>query len=197
VPGTRRTFTIEVPEETITIPEAELLNSQFGFMLTRDDANNYTASVKLLTSEDISQISQSLSETKSLFVNASDIATKNTWYKTVAKASNMEVVVEISDEKGQLLEKKVSQNLNELGVIMTYPVGQALAFKNLKVVSKSESQSSIPISDSQIQVPGFDHLYQYIRISLLLAGATLAIVCLRDRQIKNKHSNNNNELTKH
>ncbi|MGE5637858.1 MAG: hypothetical protein ACM3WQ_04040, partial [Chloroflexota bacterium] len=184
-------FIIDVPEETITIPGAELLYGQFGFVLGRDEANNYTASVKLLTSEDVLRINESSSQSKSLYVNASEMVTKNTWYKAVAKVSKAEVVVEVADENGQLVEKKVGQSLNELGVIMTYPVGQVLAFKNLKVESKSQSQNSMPISDSQMQVTGYDHLYQYIRIALLLAGAALAIVCLRDRRIKNKYSNDN------
>lgn len=194
VPGTRRTFIIDVPEETITIPGAELLYGQFGFVLGRDEANNYTASVKLLTSEDVLRINESSSQSKSLYVNASEMVTKNTWYKAVAKVSKAEVVVEVADENGQLVEKKVGQSLNELGVIMAYPVGQVLAFKNLKVESKSQSQNSMPISDSQMQVTGYDHLYQYIRIALLLAGAALAIVCLRDRRIKNKYSNDNESV---
>lgn len=196
VPGSRRTFTTQVPERTVTIPGAELLNSQFGFILSHDGADNYTASVKLLTNNDMSQITQSLDENKALFVNASDVAMKNVWYKALAKVSSDKVVVEVYDENGKLLNMKESVDLNESGVFMTYPVGQVLAFKNLKVEAASQRQSSVPVSSEKSLGTGFDFLFPYVRISLMLAGVGLAAVCLRDRRIRNRHSRDVQESVK-
>jgi hypothetical protein len=177
---------VQVPEKTVPIPGIELLNSQFGFILERNAEDNYTASVKLLTNDDVSQITQS----NTLFVNASDVATKNAWHKAVTKVSADTVNIDVYDENGTRLDGKTSDTasngLSELAVVMTYPVGQVLAFKNLKV--EAVSRNPTPIVSSEIQGNGFEFLFPYVRMLLLLAGAVLAVVCLRERIVNEKHS---------
>jgi hypothetical protein len=188
MPRSRRAVIVEVPEETITLPWAELLNNQFGFILKSDGESNYTASVKLLTDTDVSQITQSLDESKTLFLNASDVTTKNAWHKAVAKVSGDKVTVEVYDENGKPLGNRSSNGLSELCVLMTYPVGQVLAFKNLKVEALDQSHSPEPVIQNQTPSAGIEYLFPYVRISLLLAGVGLAVLCLKERRANHKRS---------
>jgi hypothetical protein len=186
VPRSQRTVTVLVPDQVITIPGIELLNSQFGFILLQNEAYNYTASVKVLNDNDLSQIVQN----GTVFINASDIVTKNTWNKAIAKVSGTEAKLEVYDDNGRLLDNMsktiTSQNLGELGVLMTYPTGQIIAFKNVKV--EAQSQSLPPLTQSVSQGNGFEFLYPYVRMFLLLAGTVLAVVCLKGRRDNKKNS---------
>jgi hypothetical protein len=176
-----------VPEKTITISDAELLNSQFGFMLQQNGATNYTASVKVLTDEDLSRITQSLDAKNAVYINASEVVAKNIWHKAITKVSGAEATVDVYDENGTRLygksQSRSNQDSGELGVLMTYPTGQIIAFKNLKV--ESLTQNLPPNTQNVAQASGFEILYQYVRISLLLAGAILAVVCLKERRERN------------
>jgi hypothetical protein len=166
-------------------------------MLKSDGGNNYTATVKLLTDNDVSQITQSLDESKALVMNASAVAAKNTWRKAIAKVSSDKVAVEVYDENGTRLDSMVQSTTNkqygELGIMMTYPLGQVLAFKNLRVQSLGQTPTPIvqnpsPNTQSQMQGNGIDFLYPYFRYSLLLAGAVLAVLCLRGRKVRKSAS---------
>lgn len=188
-PGSRRTTTTLVPEKTITISDAELLNSQFGFTLQQNGATNYTASVKVLTDEDLSRITQSLDAKRAVYINASEVVAKNIWHKAIAKVSGAEATVDVYDENGTRLygksQSRSNQDSGELGVLMTYPTGQIIAFKNLKF--ESLTQNLPPNTPNVAQASGFEILYQYVRISLLLAGAILAVVCLKERRERNEN----------
>src|SRR3990170_3015202 len=97
-PRSRQTITVQVPEQTITIPGIEQQRSQFGFILERTAEDNYTASVKLLTDNDVSQITQSVDQSEAMFMNASTVATRNAWHKAIAKVSGDEVTVEVYND---------------------------------------------------------------------------------------------------
>jgi hypothetical protein len=191
MPGSRQTIIVQVPEETITIPGIEQLRSQFGFILERTGGDNYTASVKLLTDNDVSQITQSVAQSEAMFMNASTVATRNAWHKAIAKVSGDEVTVEVYNDNGTRLENMASSTaktgLGELGILMTYGASQVLAFKNLKV--ETVDKNPIPISDNLAQQSGIEFLYPYIRMSLLLAGTALAVVYLKGRKKNNVRSN--------
>jgi hypothetical protein len=183
-PGSRRTIAKLVPEKTMTISDAELLNSQFGFMLHQNGASNYTASVKILNAADLSQITHSLDTKRAVYINASEFVAKNYWHKVIAKVSAAEVAVDLHDENGISLhsksQSKCDEDLDELGVVMTYPAGQIIAFKNLKVNGLPQDPPTNP--QNFAQPSGFEILYPYVRISLLLAGAILAVACLKERR---------------
>ena len=191
LPRSRRTVVIEVPEETVPIPGIEQLFGQFGFMLERKDEDNYTASVRVLTSDDVSQITQSVDERTALVINASEIARKNVWHKALAKVSDDEIAVEVFDNNGTSLDRVASRtigtNLGELGVVMTYFVGQVLAFKNLKVEALNQAPLP-PINNDPAQGSGIEFLVPYVRASLLLAGSAMAVICLRDRKKSNQRA---------
>jgi len=190
LPRSRRTVTVMVPEEVVTIPGAELLNSHFGFILKQNVQDNYTASVKALNGNDLSQITQSLNESRAVFINASDVAAKETWYKAIAKVSGDTVAVEVCDENGTRLDgmsqSKSSQDLSELGVLMKYQTGQIIAFKNLNV--EATTNNTLVITQEVNQGNGFEFLYPWARASSLSAGTVLAIVCLWQRRKSSNHS---------
>ena len=192
MPGSRRIITITVPEKERTIPGAELLESHFGFILQQNEKDNYTASVKTLNGDDLYQITLGLDESRAVFINASNIAAKETWYKAVATVSEENMAVEVHDMNGTRLdsisERKSNQDLSRFGVLMTYQTGQIIAFKNLKVEAITHSA---PIVAKEVtQENGFKFLYPYARISFLVAGTVFAIVCLRQRRRRIRQSSN-------
>jgi hypothetical protein len=184
----RRTMIVQVPERTVEIPGIELFYDQFGFILKHDGDGNYTGSVKLLTDTDMSQIRQDLDENNALFVNASAVATKNMWYRAVAKVLDGEVSIELYDENGTRLENMTAgitnMSFGEVGIIMTYGVGQVVAFKNLKV--EAITRDNAPVGNDKAQEGGIELYYPYVRMSLLIAGTALAIVCLKERRDSDK-----------
>jgi hypothetical protein len=187
--GRGRTIIVEVPEKTVTIQGPR---NQFGFILERTAEDNYTASVKLLTDDDVTQITQSLDQSESLFMNASAFAAKNVWHKAIAKISSAEVTIEVYDNNGTRLENVTTSTTNtglgELGILMTYGPSQVLAFKNLKV--ETITQNQVPVSDDKIKENGIEIMYPYLRLSFLLAGASLAVVSLKGRKKNNFRSSN-------
>ncbi len=189
LPRSRQTVTVQIPERQITIPGAELLNSQFGFTLQQSSANNYTATVKTIDDNGVSEIAQKI-ENGAVFINASDVTAKNVWQKAVAKVSGDVLTAEIYDQKGSLLktvsQNKTSQNLDDIGVLVTYPTGQILAFKNLKV--EATSHEVPPTTQNVSQGNSYEFLYPYIQASLLLAGFSLAIVSLWQKRKDKKRS---------
>jgi hypothetical protein len=186
----RRIVTIMVPEEVKMIPGTERLNSHFGFILKQNIQDNYTASVKALNGDDLSQITQNLDESRAVFINASDVAAKETWYKAIAKMSGDYIGVEVRDENGTRLDSisqnNSSQDLSEIGILMTYQTGQIIAFKNLNV--ESIIHNTPTIASEAAQGKGFEFLYPYVRLSLLSAGTVLAIVCFWQRRKSYNHS---------
>jgi hypothetical protein len=165
------------------------LNSHFGFILQQNVQDNYTASVKTLNGDDLSQITQSLDERRAVVLNASNVAAKETWYKAIAKVSGNYVAVEVRDENGTRLDSmsqsKSSQDLSQLGILVTYQTGQIIAFKNLNV--EAITQNTPLIAQEVAQGNGFEFLYPYVRVSLLSAGTVLAIVCLWQRRKSSNH----------
>ena len=184
VHGSRRIVTITVPEEVRTIPGAELLNSYFGFILQQNEQENYTAIVKVLDDEDISQIDHGVNESSALFINATNFAEKETWYKAVTKVSEENLATEVYDMNGTRLQgiskNRNSQNLSRVGVLMTYQTGQIIAFKSLNVEKTAHNATSA--AKELHQENGQKAEYPYLRSSFLSAGAVLAIISLVQRR---------------
>ena len=189
LPRSRQIVTIQIPEETRTVPEFEIINSQFGFILEQTEANNYTATVKLLTDTDVSQIPQNVDESRAMFINASTIAQKNAWHKAVARVSNGEAAIEVYNENGTRLKNMTKNTPNrgfgELKILMNYRAGQVVVFKNLKV--EAVSQTPKPTLNIPVQ-EGTAFLYPYLQIALLLAGSVLAVVYMKGRKETTKNA---------
>ncbi len=182
LPRSSRVVTIRVPEEVVAIPGVELLSSQFGFSVRQIEEGNYTAAVKVLDGADVSAIARSVNENRSVFVNASNLAEKETWYRATARLSLDSASVEVCDENGTRLDgasqKRSGLSVSEFGVLMYYQTGQILAFKNLKVEAISrtrETAGSTPVlADEIVPTSGLEFLFPYVRGLLLLAGTILA-----------------------
>ena len=183
LPRSRQSVIVEVPEETITLPGIEQWNTQFGFMIEQVEGNNYTASVKLLTNDDASEITQPGKNT--LFINASEIASKNTWNKAIVKMSRETRTVEVYSKDGIRLGNKTASaadaDVEEFAVLITYTPGQVIALKNLKVETTA-SRSSSPESSFPTQESWINALIPYVRISLLVSGAAIAVVTVKKRR---------------
>jgi len=188
LPRSRQLVTIMVPERVMTIPGADRLSSHFGFMLTRNNQDNYTASVRTLNGGDLSEITQNLTERSAVVINASNVAAKQSWYKAKAIVSKEYVAVEVCDNNGTLLDKvaqaNTSKNASLLGVLMMYQTGQIVAFKNLNVETISHGALSLA-QETALEptiVKSIDFLYPHVRASLLSAGAFLAFLSLWQRR---------------
>jgi hypothetical protein len=179
-----RTATVVVPEASVPVPGIELLNSQFGFMLQQNEEDNYTAAVKILNATDVSQIVQNVNESRGVFINASEVTVKDSWYKATARVSEDFVLVEVCNDNGTCLDSArqsmSGQSLGKFGVLMTFQTGQIVAFKNLKVEATMHVETStynvVPEAQEIVLGNGFEFLYPYVRISLLLAGMVLLVV---------------------
>jgi hypothetical protein len=180
-PRSRRTTIVNMPEKSITIPG---IRNQFGFVLERTAEDNYTASVKLLTDNDISQMTRSVDQSGTMFMNASLLTARNEWHKAITKVYGGSVSIELYNDNGTRLQNMASSTattgFEELGIFMTYGPSQVLAFKNLKV--ETITQNQVPVSDDNVEENGIEILYSLMRTSFLLAGAALAVVTLKGRK---------------
>lgn len=195
LPRSSRTVTVMVPEQVITIPGAELLRSQFGFILQQNEAGNYTASVQVLNDDELSQIAQNIGSSNAVIINASNVVTKNAWHQAVARVVGDKAIVEVYNASGMLLDNSSQswsgQSSGEFGVLMTYQTGQIIAFKDLKV--EAVTQAPPATTQDAAEGNGFELLYPYVSPLLLLAGVVLAIVCLWQRHGSKKCANDVHE----
>ena len=196
LPRSRQSVLVQVPEETISLHGIEQWNCQFGFVIERVADDNYTASVRLIANDAASEITQA--DDSTLFINASEVAGKNAWNKAIAKMSSETRTVEVYSKDGSRLGNKTAlvtgEDFEEVAVLMTYIPGQVIAFKNLKV--ETSSQSAYPIDPEREQESGLDFLIPYVRISLLLAGATMAVVTFKGRRKFSKSSSSLHQYSK-
>jgi hypothetical protein len=183
-PRGRQPITI-IWEETVRAPEVPP-NGQFGFILQQSGQNNYSASVRILKDQDISQIATQLSEKDSTFLNASEITQENIWYKIVATISQANTNVTLYEENGTPLNNLTPRDLtistSEVGILMQYNPGAIIAFRNLKVQSLPQTVPALP-SVSATQIPrNLDSPYLYIGLFAILAVVATAIMYLRRRK---------------
>jgi hypothetical protein len=187
LPGSRQWMTITRPEQTITIPIEQPVN-QFGFILRHNGEDNYTASVRVLDDNDLSQITKQLDGNNASFIDASMITTENTWYKVVARMSGDEITAKLYDENGTLLKNIVARNdamsINESGIMMIYDANAVVAFKNLKAetIDQPIPTPAPPVDDNQVPVNTLELLAPYIGLTILLAVAAVTIVYIKKRK---------------
>ena len=178
-------ITITRPEQTITIPIEQPVN-QFGFILRNNGEDNYTASVRVLDDNDISQITEQLDGNNAAFMNASMSTTENTWYKVVARMSEDEITAKLYDENGTLLKNIVARNdamsISESGIMMTYDANAVVAFKNLKAETIDQPTPAPPVDDNQVPANALELLVPYIGLTILLAVAAATIAYIKKRK---------------
>jgi len=182
MPGRRGTVTIWNDEQTIMI--IEQTTKQFGFTLEHNGGNNYTATVKVLSGDDISQMTAQLEGNNTALMNATLNTRENTWYKVTAKITEDEVTSELYDENGTLLKKTALQSsaisISKSGILMTYDKDAVIAFRDLK--TETLDQPKLPTDDGESTPDEFESLTPYVELTMLLAVAVAAIAYVKERK---------------
>jgi hypothetical protein len=189
LPGSRQWITVTRPEQNITVPGPQPINNQFGFILQHNGEDNYTASVRVLNDNDLSQITKQLDGNNASFIDASMITRANTWYKVMARISEDEITAKLYDENGTLLKSIVARNdamsINESGIMMRYDANAVVAFKNLtaETIDQLTPTPAPPVEDNQVPTNALGLLAPYVGLTMLLvvAVATIAYVMKRKR----------------
>jgi hypothetical protein len=190
----RGILTVIIPEQTITItvPTKQITNKYLGFILERNDGNNYSVTVRTLYDSDLSQMVSPVIGNNTTFMNASMGTEKNTWYNVVAKISEDEITAALYDKNSTLLKsvetKDNATRTVEFGILMACKTDTVVAFKNLKV--ETLDQSNRPVGEDYIPVNALEVLAPYIGLIILLAVAftTVAYVKKRKRTRSVNHS---------
>lgn len=183
MPGRRGVVTIWKNEQIVV--RREQTTKQFGFTLKHNRGNNYTASVKVLSDDDVSLVTELLDRNNTAFMNATETTRENTWYRVAARITQDEVITELYDANGTLLRslsvQKSAVGSSEPGILMTYDQNAVIAFKNLK--AETLDQLAPPLDNSQ--TPPADRLepwVPYFGLAILLAVAVAAIAHGKDRR---------------
>jgi hypothetical protein len=129
----RHKITVTIPEQTLVIPVYEQkLNNHLEFSLRQNGENNYSVSVKLLDSSDISQL---LNSSVSFF-NATSYVRKNLWYNVEAHISQNQTIARLFDTNATYLEEtaplNATTNTREFRILIKYDPESIIVFKSLK-----------------------------------------------------------------
>ena len=182
-PRTRQVMRVVVREEQVINKSVE--NDQLGFILRQDGEENYSASIGVLGDQQISQISTILQESNPAYMNASDYATRNKWYKVEATISKNETDAKLYEMNNTLLETIAapqSSKIDEMGILMSYPPNSILAFKNLKISTLDEPVTPLPSEEEKNERNESEWLKPYIVSAVLLAIGSVAIGYARRRK---------------
>jgi len=190
LPRSRQVIAIMTGEKT-TIEQT--INNQLGFILRQNGEDNYSASVRMLEDDDVSQITSQLDMDNAAFVNASQVLTKqNTWYKIEATISKNATNARLYEQNGTLLKNMVSEenvtNVDQLGILMSYNPNAILAFRNLKV--ETLDQPTPPANVTQEKANELEWSSPNVNLPILSAVA-LATVAVASyvRSKRKKHQN--------
>jgi hypothetical protein len=181
--------TIKIPqgEQPLRLPDdiEQTTNNQFGFILRNNGGNNYSISVRGMDYNDVSQIKQ-LEGNGTVFMNASTCIRENTWYKVVARMSEDEIIAELHDINGTLLElvaiRDNAIDISELALLVTNNTDRAVAFKNLNVETLNQPPQ-LPEGDEKA-VDECDLLALYVTFTLLLTTIFAAVVYVKKRKCR-------------
>ena len=190
IPRSRQVIAIMTGEKT-TIEQT--INNQLGFILRQNGEDNYSASVRMLEDDDVSQITSQLNIDNEAFVNASQVLTKqNTWYKIEATISKNATNARLYEQNGTLLKNMVSEenvtNVDQLGILMSYNPNAILAFRNLKV--ETLDQPTPPANVTQEKANELEWLGPNIYLPILsaVALATVAVASYVRRKRKKQQN---------
>ena len=200
----RGRITIQIPEQTITMPtdipkgmqplklpdDFDLtINNKFGFILQNNVGDNYSVSVIGMDDYDMAQINQ-LGENRIAFMNASTNIKEDTWYKVVARISEDEITANLHDMNGTLLESMTIAHdkidINELVILITNNTDRAVAFKDLKV--ETLNKTTQPPEGDEKAANGSELLAPYVNLAILLVATFAAVVYVKiRRQVRDKN----------
>ena len=173
--------------EDVLLP-SQIPNGQFGFILQQNGDENYSASIRILDDQDVSQITQ-LNDDDTFF-NASQVTKENTWYKITATISENATNATICEENGNPLnnftQKNQTTTTNQIGVLLAYNPGAVIAFRNLKVETLDELEP--PVSSANSLDNKLMSSPRYVELFIVLIAFTIvavaAIALLRKKRQK-------------
>ena len=184
-PRTRGMIRVVISEEQIITQPVD--NNQLGFILRQDGEEEYSASVSVLENKQLSQISSLLQESKASYINASDVAENNRWYKIEATLSRNWTSAKIFEMNNTLLKNIAapeSPDSTQMGILMGYPPNSILAFRNLKVSTLDAAVQTSTPKQEQYQRGEFSWLGVGVAVSAFLAIGLVAFGYAK-RQRKN------------
>ena len=179
-PRTRQMMTVVISEEQVISMPVE--SNQLGFILRQDGEADYSASISVLEDQQISQITRLLGESRAAYMNASDTATRNKWYRIEAAISKNETNAKLYEMNNTLLQNIAtpdSQGTGEMGILMSYPLNSILAFKNLKVSALGDTAAPLPSEEEREQKSWVEWLAPYLVGSLMIAVGFAVVVYIK------------------
>jgi hypothetical protein len=183
--GQTQTITIPLGAQPLRLPDDldQTTNNQFGFILKNNGGNNYSISIRGMDYNDISQIKQ-LEGNGTVFMNASTCIRENTWYKVVARMSEDEIIAELHDINGTLLElvaiRDNAIDISEFALLVANNTDSAVAFKNLNVETLNHP-TQLP-EGNENAVDERDLLAPYVTFTILLATIFAAVIYVKKRK---------------
>jgi hypothetical protein len=183
-PRTRQTLRVVINEEQIISVPIE--NNQLGFILRQNGNEDYSASVGVLEDQQISQIAKVLRENHAAYMNASDVATRNKWYKveaTISKNATNAKLYEMNNTLLQNIAVPDSQANGEMGILMSYPPNSILVFRNLKVTSLDQKAAPLPSERERSQADEIQSLAPYVAGAAFIAAIAVVASYVRRRKV--------------
>jgi hypothetical protein len=208
----RQTKTIEIPEKTITVPINvpsgmaplrlpddfnQTINNQFCFILQNNNGN-YSLNVRGLNDDDTSTIRQD-NGSNTAFMNATESITENTWYKVTASISENGITANLYNSDGALIESMATPydtlNSNEMAMLITNNVDNAVVFKDLKVEALNNTAQPPESKEKATNDSGL--LFPYVSLSILLVATfAAAVVYVKKKRQMRERKLANNVLTR-
>ena len=199
----RRQATIELPEQTITIPTIPLgmtalrlpdnllINDQFGFILRNNGEGNYSIGFKGLNDDDISRIATQSEGNGAAFMDASTGIRDDTWYNVVTRMSEDEITAELYDANGTLLKSTAtngdSLSVTEFGLLLANSTDKIIAFKNLKTETLEEP--SRQVEDNNTTTEAITLLAPFMGLTILLAVVLAEGICIYKSKARKSQTN--------
>ncbi len=192
--------TIKIPEETLTVPTEvppnmqpltlpddinQTINNQFCFLLQDNGPNNCSLDMRALNSYDISNITEG-NAVNPAFLNASETIEANNWYTITERISENQVITEINNRNGTLIENVATPyNLanNKILILVANNVNSAVIMKNLRIQNLSNA-IVMPNSDEKTK-DGNNCFETYVTLTTVLFLVLVSTILY----FKNKRQN--------
>lgn len=189
-PRTRQTTKVIISEEQLIAIPVE--SNQLAFLLKQDGEEQYSASVGVLGDQQIPQMLRILQEGSATYMNATEVATRNKWYRVEAtimkNATNARLFETNNTVIGNIAVTEPLES-GEMGILMSYPPNSILAFKNLRVSTLDEKAAPLPPERETAERSRVEWLAPYIVFAVLLAIGLMAVGSIRRKSKRNKPTN--------
>jgi len=173
-----RTFVVpvNVPRglEPLSLPDDfnQTINNQFCLTLQSSSADNYSLNFQGLSGNDLTNMLGNQGNT--VFVNATDKVTENSWYKILSVISMNGITTKLEDANGTVIASSLPSYVagnNTVVLLIANNVDNAVAFKELNIQTIN---TPIQLTENGPKpTSNFDETPLYIIITLLLAGTVV------------------------